>query len=338
MCILLLVSLVASGVWLKPSVSQTLPVIALGALTAALLLIKVNIGIFVGLSTAVALLSHARRSILTRVLLIVVAAACMALPFVLMEARLNDAVAERYCLVVMGSLLAMFVVLYRVPRTVNVTARDFWIFAVSFLCVVGNALIVLAMQGVSFYGVLYSLVLLNFRMRVSLGQFYIPVQLGWPAVPAIVGGLACAILITRKGAAAERTRYQVNYLKLGFALTVGGLALTGHSLLACTPFSWLILFPTSEQDALPEAFSRTLLCSTTVLQTLYAYPVGSSQQDFIQILLIVAGEHLPGRFLLMVAKHPVCDSAILCAGGHGRAAALRASNLSRYSSFQASSL
>src|ERR1700679_1103334 len=55
------------------------------------------------------------------------------------------------------------------------------------------------------------------------------------------------------------------------------------------PFCWLVLFPLPQNGVSRLVFPRTLLCTTAVIQTLYAYPVAGSQIVFIRTLLIVVG-------------------------------------------------
>ena len=65
-----------------------------------------------------------------------------------------------------------------------------------------------------------------------------------------------------------------------------------------TPFCWLVLYPFSEDGTSQLIFPRTLLCTTAVIQTLYAFPVAGSQVSFIQVLLTVVGIVCIGDFLL----------------------------------------
>ena len=62
-----------------------------------------------------------------------------------------------------------------------------------------------------------------------------------------------------------------------------------HLLAFATPFCWLVLVPASRKWRSRLVFPRTLLCTTAVIQTLYAYPVAGSQILFIRILLISLG-------------------------------------------------
>lgn len=62
-----------------------------------------------------------------------------------------------------------------------------------------------------------------------------------------------------------------------------------HLLAIATPFCWLLLYPLPENGVSRLVFPRTLLCTTAVIQSLYAYPVAGGQILFIRILLILAG-------------------------------------------------
>jgi len=301
LCILLTVALVASGIWAAVPRWRWLAMIFLGSFTAALLLIKVNIGVFMMLAVSLVVLSSVPRTIFSRTLFLAVAIASVILPFILMKAHLDEPVAQRYCVAVMASTIAMLFVL-DIPRTPSLSFRDFWLALVSFTCVIVAVLLVLIVAlRITPYGILNSLVLANLRVSVSAGKWYVPVRLPWIYVPSILSGLAAAIFHVRT---AEENRTRRLLLGLKFILFPASAVslLFGRSLLGLvTPFCWLVLcvpkeevrdptdgvrFPQND-DRQAQFFPRALLCSVTVLQTLYAYPIAGGVPGFIQVLLIV---------------------------------------------------
>jgi hypothetical protein len=105
-----------------------------------------------------------------------------------------------------------------------------------------------------------------------------------------VAGTGAAIFVTR---ATLRGEAKVYRLLAPFQVLFGGAGLLfalafGHLLLGfVTPFCWLLLCP-REDDAPPRQVGvRMLLCTATVLQTLYAYPLAGSQTEFLRVLLVV---------------------------------------------------
>jgi hypothetical protein len=79
-------------------------------------------------------------------------------------------------------------------------------------------------------------------------------------------------------------------LLYGLGVIVALFLVNGSQLFAfATPFCWLVLYPLPENGVSRLVFSRTLLCTTAVIQTLYAYPVAGSQILFVRTLLIVVG-------------------------------------------------
>jgi hypothetical protein len=300
LCILLMMALVASGIacvlprWRLPSM------FCLGALPGALLLIKVNIGIFMILGVALAVLWHLHGTRLPTYLFGAVAGASLILPFAIMKAHLGGSSADRYCLVVVISTIALLLVLTRLPRIKFLSLRDSWIVFASFICMVVVVLLVLiAGERVSPYNILNSLVLVNLRVSINQGLWYIPVRLPRLWIPWIFASLAGAIFVRMapKNDATERSLF---YLKLMLGpLSAAGVVFFGQSLLSpVAPFSWLVLCGPTEEAQISQSFTRTLLCSITVIQTLYAYPIAGSQSDFIQIPLIVVAMVCLGDFFV----------------------------------------
>ena len=335
LCVLLMVCLIASGLWATDPRWSWLPMIWLGALTAALLLIKVNIGVFMILAVALAVLWHSPRTIFSQYLFVGVAVACAILPFVLMKAHLAEPVAERYCLTVTVSTISMLLVLLRSPRIMCLPSRDFWIAGASLTFVVLAVLFVLTVgQRISPHSILNSLVLVNLRISVNQGLYYFPMTLRRLWIPWIVTGLGVAAFFARNRIQPESVARRVSYLKLILspfsAAGVGPFSAAGvlfqqlpllfqqlplifqQSLPSIVPFSWLILYAPTQETRSSQAFPRTLLCSIAVLQILYAYPIAGSQVGFVQVPLIIIAMVCLGDFLLWRrSTQPALSSPVL---------------------------
>ena len=132
LCILLLVCLAASGIVASIPRWRLLGMILLGALTTALLLVKVNIGTFAFLAVSLAILAHAPKTRLSRLAFYAVAAASVILPIVLMKSHLGDEPTRMYAILVVLSMFAALLVLFRVPRTCFLPFRECLIAIVAF--------------------------------------------------------------------------------------------------------------------------------------------------------------------------------------------------------------
>ena len=276
LCILLMMALVASGIRSALPRSRLPSMFCLGALPAALLLIKVNIGVFMILAVALAVLSHLHGTRLPTYLFGAVAGASVILPFAIMKAHLDERYAERYCLVVVGSTVAMLLFLTRMPRIRLLSLRDFWIVLASFIGVVVAVLLVLvAGERVSPYSILNSLVLTNLRVSVNQGVWYVPLRLSRAWIPWIFAGLAGAILVREVDQNDRIVRF-LFYLKfmLGPLSAAALVFFFGQPLLApIAPFCWLVLYAPTKEIQASQSFPRTLLCSVTVIQTSMLTPL-----------------------------------------------------------------
>jgi hypothetical protein len=291
LCILLLVCLVASGTLIGQR-RHFLGTILLGALPAALLLIKVNIGIFAILAVGLSLSFHARENWLSKTFGASFVAASLFLPFALMRHQLADPQALVYCILLTASIGALSQILFRSDRTIAITSRDPGIVVISFVLTFATIVLVSIAQGSSPQSMLDRLVLAHVRISVG-GLWYVPVSLStkWRCWAFI--GLAAAgwVAFSMKTKGNWRSRYLFP-IKLLFGLgIIAALFSTNRSQLLAfaTPFCWLLLYPLPESGVSGLVFWRTLLCATAVIQTLCAYPVAGSQVLFIRVLLLVVG-------------------------------------------------
>ena len=175
LCILLLVCLVASGTLIGQR--RHFPAtILLGALPAALLLVKVNIGIFAILATGLSLSFHARENRFSKTFAASFVAASLFLPFALMRHQSGDPQALVYCVLLIASVGALGLVLFRNDRAISITSRDSGIVVISFVLTFVAIVMVSIARGSSLQGMLDHLVLLHLRVSVG-GLWYTPVSL-----------------------------------------------------------------------------------------------------------------------------------------------------------------
>jgi len=288
LCILLLVCLVAAGFVPSSPRGRLLGLILLGALTAALLLVKVNIGTFAFLAVSLALLAHSPKTKLSRLAFYAVAAASVFLPLILMKSHLKDPSTRMYAVLVVVSMIAMLLILFGVPRISSFRSKDSWIalgaFAVAFVGVV----LKLKMQGVGLNAMLHALVLDSLSIYVSRGSWYLPMPTDQGWLPWILCGLAAALFFAWNSAKMNQMEDDSLYLKLAVTIFAVLALLFGMQMIKLAlPFCWLVLYGRPGQDRELNSFPRALLGSVAVLQTLYAYPIAGSQSSFILILPII---------------------------------------------------
>jgi hypothetical protein len=292
LCALLLVCLVASGVLASTPRWRSLGMILLGAFPAALILVKVNIGTFGFLATSLAILAHSRKTPLSRLSFNAIGAACVFLPAILMKAHWGDPRARLFAVLVTVSMVAVLLVLFKVPRACCFPFRDSLITIAAFLSAFIALILVLKAQGVALTRMLHALLLDNLGPYVVHGSWYIPL----PFPPGrrwyfwTIGGLVLAGYSCWSASEKERREKYLPILKLLLAFLLVVVCLFKVSrfdfvlFVFLPPLCWIVLFGRSEKDSEPYAFPRTLLCTVTVIQMLYAYPIAGSQFHFVQTL------------------------------------------------------
>ena len=289
LCLLLLVCLAGSGFLAANPRTRWLAMTAAGSLAAALTLVKVNIGIFAILAVALAVAFQAPPGWFSRLAKYAAGAAAMLLPFALMRAHLDDPPTQAYCFVVTASLSALLAGPLGFARPGWLSFRECWAAAAGFAATFAAVLLVLAAQGVPLSRVFTMLVLKHVSLSVSLGTWYLAVELGRLWIAWALTGLAAAVFLAR---AIRDGKKRVEVLLARFQVLFGGagllIGLISPALLLgfVTPFCWLLLCP-PENMPRRETHARILLATAAVLQTLYAYPLAGSQTYFLRVLLVV---------------------------------------------------
>jgi hypothetical protein len=290
LCLLLLTGLAAAGVVASGPRYRVWAMAGCGALAAALLLVKVNVGIFAAVAVTVAVLAEAPPGWIGQTMRCAAAAATLVLPFALMRAHLDDPAAQAYCCVVTAAIAALLAGPVRFSSRGR-SWRDGWMALAGFAATLAIALGILAAQGVPLSSTLNLLVVQNFRVNINMTFWYLAIELSrfWIAWALI--GLAAALIfsrVMRRGDARAWQRLAIFQAAFG-ALALGmGLAIPKLLLGFVTPFCWLLVCVPPERADPTERYARTLLCAATVLQTLYAFPMAGSQGYFLRVLLIVA--------------------------------------------------
>jgi hypothetical protein len=298
LCMLLLLCFAVSGVPAARSEYRWLSMVLVGMLAAALVLIKVNVGIFVILAAALSIVFQMPSNGLVRAGRYAVSGVVLILPTVLMRVHLHDFAIQGYYGVVTVSIAALLVGLSS-GKAHLLSARDMWITVASFVTTAAVALLIIWLQGTPFSDILRLVVLQNVKTNVSQPFWYYPLFVTRLWIAWAFAGLFAVVAVRAAATKGRRQNGLLAIVKVMFGVVTLGLGLTQSPKLVgfATPFCWLLLFPRLEEET--SLFPRMLLCATTVLQTLYAYPIAGSQGLFVQVLLIVVGAVSCGDFLRM---------------------------------------
>lgn len=282
---LLVVCSVLVGLAADRGYAQLLP-IGTGIAAAALVLTKINAGVYATSSLTLASLVGGSTGRIRRWLRAVFAVAIMLLPLAVAHAHLHTTWGLSYALLVslsVGALLIVGMGSGWIP-----SASEYSLFLLSFLCMVGATLTFIGMQGSTLSATVESLILMPQRLT---RYFAAPAPVEPWGVALALFAIATALLFSRTlSRESGRARGLFAVVKLGFGLFVlfRAVSLDSRALLVFgTPFIWLGLTPYPDTRQPPA--SRLVLCFVAVLQTFQAYPVPGSQVYTGTFLIILVG-------------------------------------------------
>jgi hypothetical protein len=292
----LLIAMVAAAVFLLPSRQRT-GLAAVGAIGAALLSIKVNVGVFALLSAGfacVATMPDLRRHLPLKV---VAGALLIVVPFALLSKHLGDADTLRFAAIVAIGVLGVVLVAPRLPPSRIPDGR-------SWLWLVGGAAAIVFLVG------LVPIVTGTSPSQLVDGWFVRPAQtpgIQWVpllvhpwawvfgavglggAIAARLGGLGPPSGWTRAISGAGRTVVgMLIWLSLVGPIFELPIDLT-QSMVVGAPLLWVAMLD-PRADSRDTSFIRTLIPALAALQFLHAYPMPGSQLSWSSLLLVfVAG-------------------------------------------------
>jgi len=273
------------------SATRRLPLCVLGGLGAALILTKVNVGVFYCIALAVGLVALTRPSLVRTLLKGLLTIGVVALPVALMRSRLADGYAGLCFFMTVSLLPCCLLLAFRVPA--GRFGFGDWLAAA-----VGGLVILLLMTAFAWFdgntisGMLDALILRpareyggsNYGRRLLLPPFII----AWASVGA-------AFSLT---ALTDRTSVPIRRLLWILRLVACGAALASLTswwwdpqgrFCYVLPVCWLLLVPSpgltlSERDW----FFRLLLAFTAVLEPLQIFPMAGSQMYIGTLMLPLA--------------------------------------------------
>lgn len=208
-----------------------------------------------------------------------------------MRTHLSDPSEIAYCVAVTAGIAALFGSV--APPKPLVSWRDCAIAAIAFACTCVALLGALWIQGVSLSSVLTALVLQHIRVSVT-GNWFMPVSMGSGWILWALAGPSLALFVARRRAQSARPSVPsacplaaLGSVALILAALDSSWGVRSSQLLGLiAPFCWVVILLPG-RGAPGQSYSRILLATVTVFQTLYAYPVAGSQGQLIRILPIV---------------------------------------------------
>jgi hypothetical protein len=262
---------------------------ALGALTAVLLFIKPNVGIFFAASLFLTIYFHSNRSgggASGRTWLLI--AGCALLPFLLMRRHVMFEWCRNYSLVAALGIVASALTARDVASH-HVSLRRCIEAVISFVAVAVMFAGIAMFTGTSAAGLLDGLLLTPLRTPdIAILPLRVP--------NAAVGNAVAALLVAMFASATSghaRRDVVITLLKLCFVL-VSSFVLIGRpsaQLMYILPWVWLVAIPGGNgvnQIVLATSFPRVFLALAAAWQSLQAYPVAGTQLAIGSMLLVVA--------------------------------------------------
>jgi hypothetical protein len=295
---LLLAAILAASCFVRERVSPY-AMAALGGLVAALILVKINVGVFA--LAALALVAVAAYPTLAsrRWPRALVEVGFVALPLLLMASKLSEAWARHYAVHVAVAALAVVIAL-RARDVGRRSDEELWWLGGGLVVVALTICVALLGAGTSLGGLLDGVVRQPLRQADAFS-----LQMGLGNRTYIFDLMALGGALAYWYVARERRDPSPAWATLGSALAIlVGLTLAlspiGRTLLFDNPtyagyqlgllaFAWVALVPPPGGEDGAAAFARLLLPPLAVLQALHAYPVAGSQVAWSAFLLVPVG-------------------------------------------------
>jgi hypothetical protein len=277
---------------LRSARPRVLPVAA-GVVAAAVVMTKVNVGVFTAVAVWMALLTVARRSRAVVALQAASALAALALPSVLMHAFIEQAWAAGFARIVTTAILAVALFSF-FDSAADGTLGDLIAAVVGMVVGALAIVLVVVLQGTTLKALFECLLVLSQRF---VGTFvYQPVL--YPSAPrmgtiSVVLALACAVLGRPRLRDQPLFAAMIALGRLTFAVYVVRTTWQRDMIFALNDllvFTWIVLLPVPGSTLRNEEHrGRAVIAWLSVLEPLQAYPVAGSQMNFGHFPLVVCG-------------------------------------------------
>jgi hypothetical protein len=301
-CALLLAALTFTATFVTPSTKSRGAFACIGALVAALVLTKINVGVYAGLALTGTLLSFAHSGKLRLAASLALFCIAALFPFALMRAHLADNYAQNYIAVTTLSIVAALGVTLFGIRSGTISLKTIAIAAGTFLFVTAGILLIVFTNGTSFDGFLQGILGQHLKF---VGEFYHPPKFARPAL--FLALISCVAAVGYCVCQRTRIRFPTRFegaVKLAanlvpplFIACVCGAAWFGDALTLlgfAVPWLWLVLaVPARDELAVKQLFFRRFVALLVTFEVLQGHPIAGTQ--------------------LSIATFPVVALAALCA-------------------------
>jgi hypothetical protein len=284
-CIVLLAAVGILVCGFQPGTGRRMS-IALGALVAALILTKVNIGLFAGMALGVLFIKLGSSLPGRRVFEIAIGAAACLMPVALMFPIWQYDWVRAYGFAATVAIGAAILINTRTEPLKAITGQFIATCVASMFVCCALILAPFLLTGTTLGAILDLTVLVHVGKARS---WFVPALRGNLSIAAGIGSVSMLFLFFLQGRRGLRVlgspffaRWSIFGLKFMVGLTgmFGLVRPTRMIFNICIPFAWLLLVGLPEGTDRRVRIGRIGLCFIVVFTYLYAFPVGGSQVDF----------------------------------------------------------
>jgi hypothetical protein len=288
LCLVLISVTLLMTCWLEEN-QKSITLVGIGAATAALTLIKINVGIFIGLPLLIVLLRNSSNQILSMILAPLAIVCLIILPIAVQSLLFSFPWVRTYCLFCFLGVGATGLVYLDTARTPLMQTRSWVILGAS--CGVTALLIVIAMMlaGSSAFGILNAVVLQN---AAFVRNWYIPIYVGATGIFSATLSLLAAGAYCVSGTQPKLRPYRKHaILVMQSIFVLAGLWFCFRNspfqvMKYLAPFCWLLL-TSLDADAAPFRMARSVTALIGATMLLYAFPVAGQQVNVVAVFPLV---------------------------------------------------
>jgi hypothetical protein len=285
--ILLLAALFAAGFLADSARWRTLAMVLLGGLAAALIMIKINLGIFALMGLALVFAAALPERPWTRVARLAVALAGLLLPAAVTRTHLDNVSTLAQAVCVTAGFAGCCWILLRERPGFELPLSRVWIFAVSFAVPIAAAFLVLSTMGVPWRRVLYNTVWQPATANATDAVWYFPPHVGAAWTAWAVASLLLAVVVVRIPWEKRPPLIAVLQFAAGSATLLACFHPQGPELLMgfATGLCWLPLCRVQPgKGASP--LGRGIACTISAIHVLIPFPIAGSQMGVATIPLL----------------------------------------------------